>query len=91
MQQRSMSRRLAFLTMLALAAVSFSALAVWMVPPVALMPSNAPEPTPVLLLGLILIGLGLVLRRSDRRFSAAPRSAAPSLLSTAAPISYGAD
>ena len=63
MKPRSTSRRLAVLAMLALAAVSVSALAAWIIPPPALIPINAElDPTPLLLLGLALIALGLGLR-----------------------------
>lgn len=68
MKLRSTSRRLAALAILALAAVSVSALAAWIVPPPALVPINADlDPTPLLLLGLALIALGLGLRGSTAR------------------------
>jgi len=58
------SRLLAIAAMLVFAALSFSALAGWSLMPPEAIPSGAPEPSPLLLIGAGLTTAGLFLRAS---------------------------
>ena len=67
MKSPAISRLLAMVALLALAAVSFSALAGWPAPPLQPTPGGAPEPMLLLLIGLALTAAGLSVREGAHR------------------------